>query len=166
MNPKIRTCTNEDIGLLVGMIRKSFRDVAERFSLTPETVPSHPSNYTADRLQKDLARGVVYFLIEKDGTAVGCVARELANPEVCYVERLAVLPDQRCQGLGKALVDHVLADARRSGAHSVSIGIIAEQTELKNWYRKIGFIENETKEFTHLPFRVAFLSYDIHEGPV
>jgi hypothetical protein len=56
----------------------------------------------------------------------------------------------------------VLAEAKRSGAHRVSIGVIAEQTELKSWYQKIGFIEAETKEFAHLPFRVTFMSYTVN----
>jgi hypothetical protein len=56
----------------------------------------------------------------------------------------------------------VLAEAKRSGARHVSIGIIAQQTELKNWYQKIGFVEAETKEFAHLPFRVTFMSYAVN----
>jgi len=161
MNLRIRTGTNDDIAILTATIRNAFRDVAERFGLTPENAPRHPSNFTAEWLQKDLERGVTYFLIEKEGAPVGCVAREMANPEVCYLERLAVLPGERRRGIGSALVDCVLADARRLGARQVGIGIIAEQTELKNWYKKIGFVEGENKTFPHLPFRVAFLSYDL-----
>ena len=81
---------------------------------------------------------------------------------MCYLERLAVRPHQRHRGFGRALVDYVLAEAKRSNAGCVSIGIIAEQTELKNWYRKIGFIEAETKEFAHLPFRVTLMSYAVN----
>jgi N-acetylglutamate synthase-like GNAT family acetyltransferase len=161
MSLRIRTGTNNDIDVLARTIRNAFMDVAARFGLTPENAPRHPSNYTAEWLQKDLERGVTYFLVEKEGVPVGCVARELANPEVCYLERLAVLPGERRNGIGRALVDCVLAEARRLGARQVSIGIIAEQTELKDWYKKIGFVEGENKTFPHLPFRVAFLSYDI-----
>jgi hypothetical protein len=42
-NFKIRTCTQEDIGMLTETIRKAFRDVAERFGLTPDNTPHHPS---------------------------------------------------------------------------------------------------------------------------
>ncbi len=42
---------------------------------------------------------------------------------------------------------------------SVGIGIISEQTELISWYGQIGFIEQEVKEFPHLPFLVAFMTY-------
>jgi GNAT superfamily N-acetyltransferase len=161
MSPKIRTCTQDDIGILVGIIRRSFQEVAERFGLTQESTPSHPSNYTAEWIQKDMDRGVTYYIIENGDLVSGCVAIESVNPEVCYLERLAVLPDQRHQGFGKALVNHVFSRAKLLGGHSVNIGIIAEHTELKNWYKKIGFIEGESKEFSHLPFRVTFMSYKV-----
>jgi N-acetylglutamate synthase-like GNAT family acetyltransferase len=111
-----------------------------------------------------MERGVTYFAIENKNHVVGCVALEQANPGVCYLERLAVLPDQRRRGFGKALVNHVLSEAERLGVYRVSVGIIAEQTELKNWYKGLGFVEGESKEFPHLPFLVTFMSYDIKKS--
>ena len=86
---------------------------------------------------------------------------EKANSDACYLERLAVLPDQRRRGFGNALVTHVLSEAKNLGAKRVNIGIIAEQNELKKWYKKIGFVELESKEFPRLPFNVTFMSYKI-----
>lgn len=159
LSPKIRPCTQKDIEVLVETIRSSFQDVALRFGLTQENAPRHPSNCTAEWIQKDMERGVTYFVMENENIVAGCVALEQANPDVCYLERLAVLPDQRRRGFGKALVAHVLSQAKSLGVHRVNIGIIAEHIELKNWYRGIGFIEGDTKEFPHLPFQVTFMSY-------
>ena len=164
IHPKIRTCTQEDIGVLIEIIRSSFQDVAERFGLTQENSPHHPSNCTEDWIQKDMERGVPYFIIEDGNLVLGCVALELANSEVCYLERLAVLPNQRQRGFGKALVTHVLSTAKPLGVHRVNIGIIAEHTELKNWYKRIGFVEGESKDFSHLPFRVTFMSYEVDKN--
>jgi N-acetylglutamate synthase-like GNAT family acetyltransferase len=138
--------------------------VAERFDLTQENAPRHPSNCTADWIQKDMERGVNYFVIENENVVAECVALELANSEVSYLERLAVLPGQRRRGFGKQLVTHVLSKAKNLGAHSVNIGIIAKQTELKNWYRGIGFVEQESKEFPHLPFCVTLMSYEVNKN--
>lgn len=158
---KIRTCTQEDIEFLVETLRKSFRDVADRFGLTPENAPRHPSNCTADWIKADMERGVVYFALENENRIAGCVACEQANPRTCYLERLAVLPDQRRHGFGKALIDRALSKAGELGADFVNIGIIAKHTELKNWYAKLGFVEGESKEFPHLPFQVTFMSYKL-----
>ena len=157
-NLGIRECTRADMGMLAETIRRSFRDVADRFGLNADNTPRHPSNCTQEWIQKDMDRGVLYFVLEREGALCGCAGLERADADTCYLERLAVIPEQRRRGLGRALVDHVLGEAKRSGAHCVNIGIIAEQTELKRWYERIGFIEGESREFSHLPFRVTFLS--------
>ena len=162
MSSKIRTCTQEDIGVLAETIRMSFQNVAERFGLTQENAPHDPSNCTQDWIQKDMERGVTYFIIENENFIAGCVALEQANSEVCYLERLAVFLNQRHRGFGKALVTHVLSKAKLIGVHRINIGIIAEHTEMKNWYKGIGFVEGESKDFSHLPFRVTFMSYEVN----
>jgi N-acetylglutamate synthase-like GNAT family acetyltransferase len=161
MSAKIRICTKEDAEILARTIRKSFEDVAERFGLTRENAPGHPSNCTVDWIRKDMERGVTYFAIENRNHIVGCVALERANAEVCYLERLAVLPDQRRRGFGKSLVEHALSEAKSLGVSCVSIGIIAEHTELRDWYKGLGFTEGESKKFPDLPFGVTVMSYEI-----
>lgn len=163
MSPKIRICAEKDSGVMAEIIRKSFQDVTERFGLTRENVPRHPSNCTADWIRKDMEDGATYFAIENKNHVAGCVAIEQANSEICYLERLAVLPDQRGCGFGKALVEHALSEAKLLGVNYVSIGIMAEQTELRDWYKRLGFVEGESKEFQHLPFRVTFMSCGINE---
>ena len=93
--------------------------------------------------------------------AAGCVAIERAEAHISYLERLAVLPHERKKGFGSQLVEHIFASARKLGSKKISIGIIAAQTELKQWYRKFGFVEGETKEFSHLPFRVTFMTCEL-----
>jgi ribosomal protein S18 acetylase RimI-like enzyme len=164
MSSKIRICKKEDTQVLAETIRRSFQNVAERFGLTQENAPRHPSNCTADWIRKDMEDGVTYFTMENKNHVVGCVALEQANSEVGYLERLAVLPDQRRCGFGKALVEHALSVAKLLGVNYVSIGIIAEQTELKNWYTGLGFVEGVSREFPHLPFLVTFMSYGIKKS--
>ena len=110
-----------------------------------------------------MERGVAYFAVENRDHVAGCVALKRANTDVAYLERLAVLPDQRSRGFGKALVEHALLEAKRLGANYVSIGIIAQHTELRDWYKRLGFIEGESKDFPHLPFGVTFMSYAVGE---
>jgi ribosomal protein S18 acetylase RimI-like enzyme len=161
MNKRIRTCTRKDIDILAETIRDSFRGVAQRFDLTPENCPRHASNCTADWIVKDMDRGVTYFVLESEGRVAGSVALEPVRPGLCNLERLAVLPDQRKRGFGKTLVAHVLSEAGKLGCHEVRIGVIADQAELKEWYRRLGFVETESREFAHLPFLVTFMKHTL-----
>ncbi len=84
---------------------------------------------------------------------------EKINDEVCYLERLAVLPREQKKGFGEALVTHALSQARLLKAFRVQIGIIADDHALHDWYEKLGFEEVERKNFPHLMFEVDFMAY-------
>ena len=150
-----------DVPALAYLICDAYRDVAQRFNLTPENCPKHPSNCTPKWIRKDFARGVSFFILEHDREPVGCAALEKPTTDLGYLERLAVLPDYRCRGFGRMLVDYIFERAKDAGLKQISIGIIAEQTDLLWWYRKIGFVEGDTKEFEHLPFLVTFMRYQL-----
>ncbi len=154
----IRDTNEADVSMLAALLRESFRDVAERFELTVENCPKNLAFCTAQRVEADIERGLSFYIIEHDERPCGCVALEKASPDVCYLERLAVLPGHRRKGYGKILVEHLFDKAAGSGSQRVEIGIIAEDTKLRNWYGKFGFVLKSTKTFDHLPFVVAFMS--------
>ena len=160
MTPEItiREGVETDIPKIVQIIREAFYEVAIRFGLTEANCPKHPSNCKADWIEDALVKGARYFILDSEGLSCGCVALEQAGHEVCYLERLGVLPAQQHRGYGRALVEQVLHEARVLGARQVDIGIIAAHIELKDWYRKIGFIEQKKAHFPHLPFEVLFMS--------
>ncbi len=154
---KVRRARLKDATTLAGVIRAAFRDVAERFGLTPENCPTHPSNCTAGWVERSSEAGARHFLAEEDGQPCGSVAVKPGGRGVYYMERLAVLPAFRRRGIGRALVRRALREARRLGAHAVRIGIIAEHAELRAWYERQGFVLTRTRAFRHLPFTVAYM---------
>jgi len=157
----IKEATLNDRELLAMLIRDSFRDVSRRFSLTKDNCPKHPSNCTSSWIESDISRGVQYYILYKDENPIGCVAIEQPGADVCYLERLSVLPEMRGNHFGKRLVQHVLEIAASKGVNKVGIGIIDEQTELKEWYVKLGFVEMQTKKFSHLPFTVCLMEFEV-----
>jgi len=157
----IRETGPHEASNLAGLIRVAYRDVAERFNLTDQNCPKHPSNCSINWVKKDMNRGVSYYCLELDEKTIGCTAFEKAKPEEGYLERLAVLPQYRNNGFGKALIRHVFDVASAAGVHRIGIGIISEQIELKKWYEKMGFVEQEVKTFSHLPFKVSLLAYTL-----
>lgn len=154
---KIRRAGKNEVGLISSIVSSAFEDVAVRFSLTAENCPRHPSNCTEEWIRSDMERGVEYFFLAGTDTAVGCVGIEIPNPDLCYIERLSILPEMRQKGRGARLVRYALDHAAKKGVQKVGIGIIAEQDELKKWYEGFGFKETAVKQFPHLPFRVCLM---------
>jgi N-acetylglutamate synthase-like GNAT family acetyltransferase len=157
----IRDATNKDITLLATLIRNSFLDIAERFNLTPQNCPTHPSNCKTEWIESALKKGIKYYILEKKNVPCGCVALERAQSDVFYLERLSVLPQFRRNGFGEAMVNHAVNEAKRLGAHRIEIGIISDHIELREWYKIFGFSVKNENQFEHLPFKVTFMSRDL-----
>ena len=166
MDYNIADTTEADAELLASLIRRSFADVAERFGLTPENSPTHPSNCTPEWIRSAFDRGARYYLMQTPREPVGCVALEHPEPDLCYLGRLAVLPSFRRSGFGRALVDHAVGEARQLGASRVELGTISAQAELREWYEKQGFSVTTTRKFEQLPFEVTFMRKVLADNPM
>lgn len=150
-----------DAQKIANIVSASNIDVAEEFGLNINNNPKHPSFYNKDWVLSDFERNEKYFIYIKNGIDVGCVAFENPRSEVAYLNRLSVLPQYRHQKVGEELVKYILQYAKDRNIQKISIGIIAEHVKLKNWYLKLGFIAGSTKMFSHLPFSVQYMSFEI-----
>lgn len=145
----------------VDVIRNSFITVAKDFNLTIENAPTNPAFIKFENLAKMRENGVAMFGVCDENEQVGFVAVEKANEDVFYMEKLAVLPQFRHKGYGKAIMDFVFEYVKNNGGKRVRIGIINENMILKKWYENYGFSEIEIKKFNHLPFTVCFMEKDV-----
>jgi N-acetylglutamate synthase-like GNAT family acetyltransferase len=160
-NIVIRDAVESDIPVLVDLIRRAFAEVARRECLNKNEHPRATAFYTPERMRDDFARGIRYCILEIHEKALGCVAMERADDDICYLMRLAVLPEHRKQNHGERLVRHLLKQAKTAGAKQVQIGIVDSAERLKKWYETLGFMQFKTQTFEHLPFTVAFMSVEV-----
>ncbi|HNX59241.1 MAG TPA: GNAT family N-acetyltransferase [Spirochaetota bacterium] len=151
--------TDEELNGAVDVMRRAFATVAEEFNFTEENAPTNAAFMTFDRLRESSSRGVRLFGVFTDGKLAGTVALERSpdNGEVFYLERLAVVPEQRHLKLGRALLDFAFNMARDEGGKKISIGTIDENSRLKKWYLDYGFVEVCVRRYEHLPFSVCFM---------
>ncbi|MBQ2774932.1 MAG: GNAT family N-acetyltransferase [Clostridia bacterium] len=153
----IKPVTDNDIDSCVQLIRKAFADIAEKFSITPENCPSNPAFITADKLFDISKNGGEMFVYVYDGTPVGFMAILPKGKGIFEFEKLCVLPEFRHCGIGSKLIEHGRKVAVSYAGKKIEIGIIDENTVLKNWYRKNGFVFKKTKLFKQLPFTVGLM---------
>ena len=151
----------EQLNICLDIIRSSFMTVAEEFGITKNNCPSHTAFMTIDKLEKQFNDGRPMYLFYQDELPVGYFSLAKCSDNEWELNNLAVLPEYRHLGIGKAMVDYAVVAVKNYGGNIISIGIIEENTILKSWYLKLGFNHISTRKFEHLPFTVGFMKMEI-----
>ena len=147
---------------LTDVIRTSFSTVAAQLNLTRKNAPTNPAFIEQEDILTSVSeKKIGFYGYFSKNKLVGCYALEDAGDGLFYVERLAVLPEDRHRGVGRQLVLDAFERVRSMGGEKVSIAIIDENKILKLWYQHLGFNETGIKTFPHLPFTVCFMEYDL-----
>jgi GNAT superfamily N-acetyltransferase len=78
-------------------------------------------------------------LVTLDGVVVGCGGIRLIGPGIAEIKRMYLQPDARGHGLGRILLDGLLAEARRLGCHEARLDSPWFATDAHRLYRAAGF---------------------------
>ncbi len=138
----IREAVPEDAPLLVRLLREAFEEY--RWKLDP---PSSAHDKTEDVVLRELGDGGA-LIAEPSSGPRGCVFFH-PRPDHLYLDRLAVLPPFRGQGVARALMEAVEARARALGPTPVRLNVRLTLRALQDWYARQGY---------------TFHSYGTHAG--
>jgi len=139
------------------VIREAFATVAKEFNITKENAPSNGAFIKADALKSLAEKGVKLFDVWQGGERAGFFAIEDAGGGVFYIEKLAVLPGKRHNGIGRRMLDFAAQYIKNLSGEKISMAIVNENAVLKRWYEDYGFTEVRLKRIEHLPFTVCFM---------
>jgi ribosomal protein S18 acetylase RimI-like enzyme len=97
----------------------------------------------ADRMRQLLTSGDTLILLAGDGPDGLAVLRFRAaiwsTGLECYLAELYVTPARRGQGLGRALMEAALREARERGADTMDIGVDEPDLAARRLYESLGF---------------------------
>ena len=159
MTYMIRKAERSDLSVCAGVIRNSFRTVADEFGFTEENAPRFTAFATTEeRLvwQMDTERRLMY-LDEEDGVVRGYYSLRLLDPGECELGNLAVLPEYRHGGIGGRLLEHAKETARAQRCGVMRLGIVEENTVLRKWYERYGAVHTGTEKFDFFPFTCGYM---------
>ena len=159
----IRQLDPSEFPIAAEVIRRSFATVAKDFGINEQNCPRHTSFITIEDIQKHFDWGWLMYGLYEGNQLVGHIAisKSRETDKIYEPHNLAVLPEYRHKGYGKQLLDFCKAKVKELGGEKITIGIIEENTVLKNWYAENGFIHTGTKQFSHLPFMVGFMEWEV-----
>ena len=107
-------------------------------------------------------RGALLLAFEA-GRAVGCVGLRGIGEGICEMKRLYVKPHYRGRGIGRALAERIVAEARMAGYRRMRLDTIETMSEAIGLYRSMGFAE--TEPYRHNPICGAvYLELELGAG--
>ena len=95
--------------------------------------------WSAGMFWNELAAGHPYVAAVQDGQIVGYAGLVVAPPDEAWVNNMAVRRDHQRRGIGRALLEELLAIARRNGARHTLLEVAADNVPAQALYDSYGF---------------------------
>jgi ribosomal protein S18 acetylase RimI-like enzyme len=137
IGPAIRRATEAD----TEVIGRLLHDFNAEFDL-----PTPGARALAKRMKQLLGADdtIVLLAEESDGIAVLRLREAIWDEALeCYLAELYVVPDQRGRGLGRALMESAISNARAEGATYMDLGTSEDDVAARALYESFGFINRE-----------------------
>lgn len=90
----------------------------------------------------ELRRGAELTVVEEDGELIGAYriipgSRRLSH--LAHIASIAVRPDRQGRGIGRRVLEHIVADLRRRGFRRIELSTGADNSRALALYRSLGF---------------------------
>jgi ribosomal protein S18 acetylase RimI-like enzyme len=132
---RLRRATDADVPRLTELVQAAYGHYVERIGGAPRPLTD---DYAAVVREHDVT------VAERDGEIAGLIVLA-AGDEGFVVDNVAVDPRHQGAGVGRALLEHAEAEARRAGFDSICLYTHELMTENLALYARIGYVEYDRR---------------------
>lgn len=111
---------------------KAYRGIAELAWIADD------DNQTVERHRELIARGTCWVAVERDDRPVAFLSAEIQD-DTLHIWELAVRLDRQRSGIGRALLDNAIADARERRLVALTLTTFRDVIWNAPFYQKLGF---------------------------
>lgn len=158
---EIKEVEKEHLAECSKVIKDSFITVAKEFNITKQNAPRYVAfAVTEERLSNQLDAGRKMYAYFDNKKIVGFYSLEF-NDNKGELNNLCVLPEYRHNGIAAKLLEHSFEIAKQNGITKINISIVEENTVLKDWYMKFGFIPTHIEKYDFFPFTCGYMELNL-----
>lgn len=138
---RLRRIESTDEVAPAAALAREFGDWAsERVKAELGIVIPADANHPAEILDELLEAGGRLYVAEVDGEAVGVGGLKLLSDTVGEIKRMFVRPTARGLGVGRAIVQQLVDDARTMGCETIYLESASFMHDAHALYRSVGFV--------------------------
>ena len=134
-SPTLRRATEADVPRLTELVEAAYGHYVERMGGPPRPLTD---DYA------EVVREFEVTVAEDGGEVVGLIALGV-DDEGFVVNNVAVDPSRQGTGVGRTLLEHAEAEARRAGFDSIYLYTHETMSENLDLYRRIGYVEYDRR---------------------
>ena len=135
----IREATREDLDALVELLHEDVIREIDESRVAPSSYAAAFEEITADAHQ-ELLVGEIDGDVVATGQLTWVRRLTYVGGLMCVVESVRVRSDLRGAGLGRELMEHVIALGRERGAARIELTTNAQRARAQEFYRGLGFV--------------------------
>ena len=99
-----------------------------------------PEQWSAGMFWNELANGHHYLVaLDEDGSVAGYAGLALTPPYEAWIQNVGVRRDRQRHGIGRALLEALLAEAHRHGVRHVLLEVAVDNAPAQKLYARYGF---------------------------
>ncbi len=130
MDLRLRDATAADVPRIEALVQAAYGHYVERIGGPPRPL--------TDDYAQVVREGAT--VAERDGTIAGLVVLR-TDDEGFWIDNVAVDPAHQGTGVGRTLLEHAEAEARRAGFDAIHLVTHETMTENQALYGRIGYVE-------------------------